>query len=143
MKQKKQPGFSLIELMVVVSIIAILAKIAYPTYINSQQKSRRTDAKAALMQLSGFMERQYVVTGCYNPGVDLICGTSDDSTAPALPFTVTPQQGKANYDLSLSAITASSYTLQAVPKLTTTDPLCNTLTLGQSGTKTPTTSGCW
>lgn len=156
MKHKKHPGFTLIELMIVVSIIGILAAIAYPSYTNSQQKSRRADAKAALLELSNFMERMATVTGCYNPGSDMICGNADDVTtvpstvpgntagSPALPFTTAPKQGTSNYNLRLSVLTASTYTLEAVPvSATTTDPSCGTLTLAHTGLKTPTTAGCW
>jgi type IV pilus assembly protein PilE len=155
-----QKAFTLIELMIVVAVITILAAIAYPSYQDSLAKSRRADAKAALSELSVFMERLYTATGCYNAGADKACGTGDDvTTAPNLslltPFykynssgawtgaVATPKSGTVNYNLSLSVITASTYTLQAVPVSTTTDPLCGTLTLSHTGAKTPTTTGCW
>ena len=72
MRQNIQNGFTLIELMITVGIVAVLAGIAYPTYQDSVIKSRRADAKAALSELSVFMERLYTTTGCYNPGVDKV-----------------------------------------------------------------------
>ena len=54
-------GFTLIEVMIVVALIALLATIAMPSYQDSIRKSRRADAKAALVQLAQFMERNLLV----------------------------------------------------------------------------------
>ena len=67
MKQTKNNGFTLVELMIAVGIVGILSAIAYPSYQNSILKSRRADAKSGLLQLTNFMERLYTETGCYNP----------------------------------------------------------------------------
>jgi type IV pilus assembly protein PilE len=146
MQQNKQYGFTLIELMIVLAIVGILAKIAYPSYQDSMTKSRRADAKSALLELSVFMERLYTTTGCYNPGAtDKVCGDGNDA-APTLPFIVTPKSGKANYDLTVVA-TASSFTLSAAPKSTAPDEKCGTLTLDNTNTKaengTGTVADCW
>lgn len=59
-------GFTLIEAMVVVVIVAILASIAYPTYLDQVRKSKRAVAKSALLdaanrqELYYFTNRQYV-----------------------------------------------------------------------------------
>lgn len=50
-------GFSLIELLIVVFIVAILAAIALPSYFSQVQKSRRTEAKGALTQLASMQEQ--------------------------------------------------------------------------------------
>ena len=143
MQKNRQNGFTLIELMITVAIVGVLAGIAYPSYQDSMTKSRRADAKAALLELSVFMERLYTTTGCYNAGVDKICGNADDATPPVLtPYfrttdqtVVTPKSGKANYDLSLTVITASTFTLQAAPRITAPDSKCGSLTLTNTGVK--------
>ena len=57
--KKASHGFSLIELMVVVIIIAILAAVGYPMYRSHVLKSRRADAKSALVQLTQLQENYY------------------------------------------------------------------------------------
>ena len=50
-------GFTLIELMIVVAIVAILASIAYPSYREHVRKSNRVEAKSLLMQIMQQEER--------------------------------------------------------------------------------------
>src|SRR6267154_1626429 len=52
-------GFTLVELMIVVVIVAILASIAIPAYNSQIRKSRRTEAKTALLDLAGREERYF------------------------------------------------------------------------------------
>jgi len=56
---KRQQGFTLAELMIVVAIIGIIAAIAYPSYLNNVRKSRRADARAVLLEAAQFMNRMY------------------------------------------------------------------------------------
>src|SRR5258705_11108197 len=59
-------GFTLIELMIRVAIIAVLSAIAYPSYRESVAKSRRSDAQAVLVQGNQWMERFYAENYAYN-----------------------------------------------------------------------------
>jgi type IV pilus assembly protein PilE len=56
---RKARGFSLIELMIVVVIVGILAAIAYPSYQHAVRKTKRAEARTALMQLMQQQERYY------------------------------------------------------------------------------------
>jgi len=133
MRQNTQNGFTLVELMIVILVIGILAGIAYPSYQESVIKSKRADAKSALLELSVFMERYYTTKGCYNTpdSTSLACVASN--AAPTLPFTTTPKSGTANYDLTVAA-TPTSFTLTATPRTNTADK-CGALTLDNTGIK--------
>ncbi|MEM7402269.1 MAG: type IV pilin protein [Pseudomonadota bacterium] len=59
-------GMTLIELMVVVVVVAIISSIAYPAYQDQIRKTRRADAKSALMDAAAKMERHYTQFGRYS-----------------------------------------------------------------------------
>ena len=52
-------GFTLLELMIVAAIIAILAGIAFPSYLDSVQKSRRSDAYESLLDCASAQARYF------------------------------------------------------------------------------------
>lgn len=138
--ENRQAGFSLIELMVVVAILGILASIALPSYQESIRKTRRGDAKAVLMENAQFLERSFTQNSSYLAG----------GANPSLPATESPRDGSAKYyDISLSGTnTASTYTLQAIPKGAMAGDACGTMTLNQAGVKgvsggSKTVDQCW
>lgn len=53
----RHKGFTLIELMITVAIVAILGSLAYPSYLESVRKGRRAEARAALANLMQQQER--------------------------------------------------------------------------------------
>ena len=122
-------GFTLIELLVAIAIVAILATVAVASYQDHIRRSARAEAKAVLMEAAGFMERFYTTNGRYSTDA---AGT----TAPALTgLTQSPKEGTARYNISVSAIGAQSYTLQAAPTGAQTGDACGNLTLTHTGVK--------
>ena len=73
---KKHSGFTLIELMIVVAIVAILATVALPSYQRSVEQTRRTDAKIALVTAVTAQEKWYFQKGTYSTDVNDIGGDS-------------------------------------------------------------------
>lgn len=59
--QRQNQGFTLIEMMVTITIVAILAAIAYPSYNSYQLKTREQNARADLMQNISNLEKYYAV----------------------------------------------------------------------------------
>jgi len=64
-KTNLQKGFTLIELMIVVAIVAILAAVVYPSYQDSITKAKRAEGRAALMQVMQQQERYYTQNNTY------------------------------------------------------------------------------
>lgn len=141
MLPKKQAGFTLLELMIVVAIIGIISAIAYPSYQEHVRKAKRADAAASMMELAQFMERHYTANGRY---------LKPDGTAPDLPFAASPKDGGVtNYTLGFAANmpTASTFTLQATPTGSMSGDKCGVLTLANTGAKGQdsgaTQADCW
>ena len=122
-------GFSLLELMITVAIVAILASIAYPSYQNHVTKTRRAAAAACSMEAAQYMERFYTTNMSYSK--------DKGGTAVALPVSQCANDLADHYTVSLSSSTPSSYTITAVPKggQATRDTKCATLSLDQTGKK--------
>ena len=59
-------GFTLIELMIALAVLAILAGIGYPSYTAYMRKAARTEAKAILMETAQNLERYYTTNNTYD-----------------------------------------------------------------------------
>ncbi|MGF1528969.1 MAG: type IV pilin protein [Candidatus Competibacterales bacterium] len=145
-RSRRQRGFTLVEMMIVVLVVAILAAVAYPSYYQSVVKSRRAMAKNGLQTVVNWLENKYTINGTYlNPAT----AAAFDLTAAGL-----DKAGDGNtdyYNIAYSAgPTATTYTLSATPIGTTTqaDDKCGTFFIDQANTRTVsggtlTAADCW
>lgn len=127
-------GFTLIELMIVVAVIAILTAIAYPVYTKYIYRSRRSDAYAGLNQGQAVLERCYAQYFSYSPPASLGTCPAVSQTSPEGYYSIAP------------AVTSSTYTLTATPVgPQVNDTNCPSFSISQGGQKTPNpqTSKCW
>lgn len=142
MNKKAGGGFTLIELMIAVVIVAILASIAIPAYQQYVIRSYRNVAKGDLMEIQQWMERNYSLTGRYDQDP-----SGQAITAPL--FTKSPRDGTGSrYVISFSvAPSQEKYTLLAAAQSNQNDTQCGDLTLSSAGdrtaSKTSAVNICW
>lgn len=130
MRRTSEKGFTLIELMITVAVVAILATIAYASYQSFVVKTRRSAAQACLMQAAQFMERHYTTALSY-------------AAAPA-PAGACIAELSGFYAFSfVTPPTTNAFQVQAVPTAAQSDTKCGTMSVNQMGNTTPTTNGCW
>jgi type IV pilus assembly protein PilE len=140
-------GFTLLELLITIAIVAILASIATAAYTSQVQKSRRTDARSALLDLAGREEKLFSTTNAYS---DLPSDLGYAAVGVPWPITV----GSGYYQVTVFApdpnqggvagtylITANAIGLQAG------DTTCTSLSVNQLGAQTSQGTGtaatCW
>jgi type IV pilus assembly protein PilE len=138
-------GFSLVELMVVLAIVGILLIVAVPGYSSYIRKSRRTEARTALLDLAGREERLFSTTNAYSTTPSAL-----GYSGAAFPVIV----GSGYYQVDVAApapaagalptftITATAITSQAK------DTSCATFAVDQTGAQSATGSAtasvdCW
>ncbi len=136
--RRRVKGFTLLELMIVVGIVAILASIAMASYGFANVKARRGAAKGCLEQSAQYMERYYTTHFSYD---DV---TGPPAASPEEPKDVCDSKVKDYYTLAFASKSATAYKLSATPiSGKQKDSKCGTLTLDQTGDKIPKTEGCW
>lgn len=115
---KSQTGFTLIEVMIVVAIVAILSAVALPSYSEYIRRGHRAEARASLLQAQQYMERAATATGLY------------PSDLPASLKAVPSNR----YDISATvAANQSSFTLTGAPKGSQSGDKCGSYTLTNTG----------
>ena len=107
-----------------------MAAIAYPSYTEQVRKTRRTDAKAVLVEAAQWMERFYTENSRYDQ--------NRAGTAVALPFTQSPKEGGpvgGYYTITLATPAQNQFTLTATPAGPQVGDTCGNLTLNRVGIK--------
>jgi len=147
-------GFTLIELMIVVAIVGLLAAIAYPAYTSSVVKGKRSEGRAALMDLVQQQERYMTQYNSYlSFTTGSTAGTNASGGSVTAPFKVYSGSTLAASSYTLGARACTSLTLQqcvevfATPRSPFSDAAANELYIrstgekGCNGTKQP--DVCW
>jgi type IV pilus assembly protein PilE len=153
--QRGALGFTLIELMIAILVVSILAAIAVPSYINQVRKSRRTEAKTALLDLAGREERYFNTNNVYSNVAANLGYAAAGATTVITSLTV----GSGYYQVTIPAPTAGTTTAPATYSITAVpvpgndqakDTSCASFMVTSAGAQTSqnsagtdTTSTCW
>lgn len=134
---RKVLGFTLIELMITVAVIAVLSAIAYPSYTNQVRKSKRAAAKAEMVEYAQRAERWYTLNNSY---------TNFKFTENGATSISSPRDGsKAMYTVTILPA-ARTFAITAVPAGDQAKDPCGTMSVNQAGVKTPANTSaldCW
>lgn len=121
-------GFTLIELMIVVAIVAILLSVALPSYQSQVVKSRRADVQRELVSWAQALERYYTTNATYGD-----CSTGKPSN----------KSSNTYYTISIATVatdcTATTFMLSAAPISGTSQASDGTQTIDNTGA----TTGTW
>jgi type IV pilus assembly protein PilE len=150
-------GFTIVEAMVVVGLVAIIAMIALPNYLDYIVRTKRAIARQVLTEGAQYLERNFTLAGCYDYANATSCAAgSGSSTVQPSTLLRAPSEGRASYLVSWT-LASGSYTLTATPcaqtggtcpsgaETTFTDATCGALTLTQTGLRgaSGSVSACW
>ena len=148
-------GFTLIELMIVVAIVATLTLVAVPMYTYSVRSSVRAEARGTMYELSHLQERYFTTNNSY------LCfnSTGCSSTPTGWKNYSGSSYASRKYSIGVASrgtvscsgdtITnsiANGYVITATPANGFSDPNCGVLTLDSCGTRTNSIgllSDCW
>ncbi|MBA3979684.1 MAG: methylation site containing protein [Alcanivorax sp.] len=112
-------GFTLLELMIVVALIAIIAAIGFPSYQNQVERGRVSEARTALVEAATSMERCYTARGSY------------------VGCTPRPQESASGfYAIAVRGAAANTYELVATRQVQTGSNKCGRLVVNAAGTRT-------
>lgn len=140
-------GFTLIELMVVVVVATILATIAIPAYTSQIRKSRRTEAKTAVLDLASREERYFSTSNSYTTDPTMLGYASSATSFPLSAGTyyqITVQVPDKDWTGG-----GPSYIITATPDTGSSqaqDTQCTSFSVTQTGLQSATGtlgSGCW
>jgi type IV pilus assembly protein PilE len=103
---RRHSGFTLIEAMITVAIIAILAGIALPSYTNYVIRGKIQEGTTNLLAMRTKMELYFQDTRTWAPAAPVV--------APCQPNTVAPLPGGLKYfNITCPVLTATQYTVRA------------------------------
>lgn len=135
MMRKYMQGVTLMELLIVVVIVSILAAIAYPNYRSYVQKSKRSEAISALLQIAVQQERHYLNNNSY----------TDVMTNLGFPVAGGYVTDTGTYEINVTVADADSFTATAQYQLTDEEAAkCDSFTINAQGIKTSEPrADCW
>ena len=132
---RRARGFTLVELMIAVAVVAILARIAFPSYMEYVKRGHRSSAQSLMLDLAN-REQQYLLDN------RSFLGGGASAVTTLLPAGVPPEVS-AYYTMTITATAGPppTFEVKATPKAGTVMAGEAAFTLDQDGTKLP--AGKW
>lgn len=133
--KRRLRGVTMIELLIVVVIVSILAAVAYPNYRQHVERSKRNEAKAALLQIATNQERFYLNNNTYTA----------DMTKLGFPVADDFTTDSEAYVVDVTVANASTFSAQAIYQEGGNEAAkCGTFSIDAAGVKAsaPNTD-CW
>ena len=139
-------GFSLIELMIVVTVVSILAALANASYRSYMLRTNRTEGRIALMAIQSAQERYFIQNNQYATTLATVIAPAASGGLGVTNLTSGGVTPNGYYTISFQVATPTTYTIQAVATgpQTKDTAACLTFTVNDQGQRTPADStGCW
>jgi type IV pilus assembly protein PilE len=127
----RQRGFTLIELMIVIALIAVLAGIAMPSYTQYVTRSSRGAVQAELVELAGVQDMIFLNSNAYTANVT---GAYTGSSTGGLGWS-SGKSRDTRYTLTATVVGAS-FTLTATPVAGTSQAGDGNLSINSQGIRT-------
>ncbi|WP_236701376.1 type IV pilin protein [Thalassomonas viridans] len=132
---EKYKGLTLIEVLITMAIIAILAAVVYPAYVDVTGRSNRSEAQRELSRLAFLQEQFFADNRTYTADMT-------DLGAPADPYIT--ESGNYSIDATIGA-GGTTFDLKATAKgnQASVDASCITLSIDEALVKTASSENCW
>lgn len=133
-------GFTLIELMIAVAMIAILAALALPSYQDYVRRGRRADAQSFLHEVAARQQHFLIDRRAYSDSITNL--PSAGGLGLTMPAAVSPY-----YEINLASDNVArppTFSVSAAPRGAQLADQCGTMTVNQRGEKSSSGTGrCW
>jgi len=128
-------GVTLLELMIVIVVLGILAAVAYPNYRDAAARAKRSEARAALLQIATQQERLYLQNNSYTTDMSRLGFANAGCNLT----------GSETYSVCVTAADANNWTAVATYQRADAEAgKCNTFQLDGRGVRTSAPyDDCW
>ena len=144
MAQARAAGFTLIEVMIALAVVAITTLLATSTYRSHLRRGYRAQAAHALLLAAAEQEKFHLAQGSYGGRLDAAAG--DDP--PGLP--VASRTPGGHYTIAVALATAAEFRIVATASGSQADSTCQTMSIDESGRRlatgadgADTSARCW
>jgi len=132
--QRKQRGFTLLELMIVVLIVGVISAVAYQSYMQYVVNTKRTAATSVLLQVADRQQQFFMDNKTYTADLTSLGFTANPMVVGDDGRQLPSGDAKSVYTIAMSNVAVTTFTITATPlnAQLSRDTDCGALTLDQS-----------